>query len=422
MTLELPTAMGTDPNTSGMRVSALTQADLTSAPGPRARFRFSDIVALLMIALMLGVLLVVGMAAASALPVQDLAQYWAGAHLVTSNPYSQELVTSFERSHAVTTEGTPMVMRNPPQALLLVLPLRFLNYRLAFGLWDLLSIILVAACARAAYGLASNRSSLSPALLSLLFGPTAALLMLGQIVIFVLLGVTLFLVFVERRKDWLAGAALFLVIPKPHLLLLFIAAVVLWAVHKRRWQVLLSAVITTAIASAVVLLLDPHVYAQYLAFAREFSRETSPYPNLGGLLYTMTGQHVLAYVPTLAAIAWLAVYWTRNRQAWDWKTHGMTVLMVSIAFSYYSFAFDQIVMLPALMVAFATGNRLRFHIGLVLTNLGYVLYISGAAGHFGFGPMFLWWTSLALLFTFVLSRTPQPVLGDPSAVSAAGCD
>jgi len=405
----------------GIPEGALNEAQPPPPATPIRRFRFSDILALLIIALMLGVLLVVGMAAASALPVQDLAQYWAGAHLVTSNPYSQELVSSFERSHAVTTEGTPMVMRNPPQALLLVLPLRFLNYRVAFGLWDLLSIVLVAACARAAYGLVSNRSSLSPALISLLFGPTAALLMLGQIVIFVLLGVTLFFLLIERRKDWLAGAALFLVIPKPHLLLLFIAAVVLWAVHQRRWQVLSSAVITTTIASALILLLNPHVFMQYLAFARDFSRETTPYPNLGGLLYTMTGRHVVAYVPTLAAVAWLAVYWTRNRQAWDWKTHGITVLMVSIAFSYYSFAFDQIVMIPALMIVFAHGNRTRFYAGLVLTNLGYVLYISGVAGRFGFGPMFLWWTSLALLCTFVLSRAPQTVLGNPS-VSAAGFD
>jgi hypothetical protein len=399
--------MALHPESPGMSGFVAPEADVTSAPGPRARLRFSDIVALLIIALMLGVLLAVGTAAASALPVQDLAQYWAGAHLVNSNPYSQELVASFEHSHAVTAEGTPMVMRNPPQALLLVLPLRFLSYRIAFGLWDLLSVILVALCARTAYSLVSRNPSISPALLSLLFGPTAALLMLGQIVILVLLGITLFFLLVERRKDWLAGAALFLIIPKPHLLLLFIVAVVLWAVHQRRWLILLSAVTTTTIASAAILLLNPHVFAQYLVFVREFSRETTPYPNLGGLLYTLTGQHFLAYLPTIAAIIWLAVYWTRNRQRWDWNIHGMTVLMVSIASSYYSFAFDQIVMIPALMVAFAAGNRLWFYAGFALTNLGYVLYISGAAGHFGFGPMFLWWTFLALLFTYLLSRRPQ---------------
>ena len=334
-----------------MEEGALNRAEAASDAGSNAGFRFSDLVAYLLIALMLGVLLAVGMAAASALPVQDLAQYWAGAHLVTTDPYSQDLVTSFERTSGVTTEGAPMVMRNPPQALLLVIPLRFLNYRMAFAVWDLLSMILVAGCARAAYGLVSNGASLTPALLSLLFGPTVVLLMLGQIVVLVLLGVTLFFIFIQRKQDWLAGGALFLMIPKPHLLLLFIAAVILWAIHERRWMVLLSASLTTILGTIAIALINPQVFAQYFAFARHFSRETTPYPNPGGLLYTLSGSHAMAYLPMLVAIVWFAVYWIRNRHAWDWRIQGMTVLVVSVSCCYYSFAFDQIVMLPALVVA-----------------------------------------------------------------------
>lgn len=300
-----------------------------------------------------------------------------------------------------------MVMRNPPQALLLVLPLRFLSYPMAFGLWCLLSIVLVAACARAAYASVSKSPSLAPALIGLLFGPTVALLMLGQIVIFVLVGVTLFFIFIERRKDLMAGAALFLIIPKPHLLSLFIAAVVLWALYRRRWLVLVGAGGATMIATIVVLFLNHRVFAQYFTFALSFSREVTPYPNLGGLLYTLTGRHLLAYAPMLAASVWFLVYWFRYCESWDWKTHGMTVLMASLAFSYYSFPFDQIVMLPALLMAHSAGNRLRFYTGFVLTNLGYVLYISGFAGHLGYGPMFLWWTSLALLLTYVLSKASR---------------
>ena len=380
----------------------------TSAHAAVARFRPSDFVALLLIAFMLGVLVVVGMGAAATLPVQDLAQYWAGAHLVTINPYSQELVASFERTSGLAAQGIPMVMRNPPQALLLVLPLRFLNYPLAFALWDLMSIVLIAGCARAAYSLVESKSSLSPALLSLLFGPTAALLMLGQIVVLVLLAVTLFLLFVQRKKDWLAGAALFLAIPKPHLLFLFIAAVVLWTVTQKRWAVIISALLTTTLASIAIVLINPHVFTQYFAFVREFSRETTPYPNLGGILYTLSGRHSLAYVPFLLAILWFAVYWIRHHRAWDWNDHGVTVLIVSVVCSYYSFAFDQIVVLPALIIAFAAGNRLLFYAGFLITDLGYILYISGVAGHFGFGPMFLWWTSLALLLTYLVSMSRKP--------------
>jgi hypothetical protein len=395
------------PNIHGTPSAPL--APEAAAAAPIRRWRFSDLVSLLLIALMLSVLVVGGMAAAATLPVQDLAQYWAGAHLVTVNPYSQDLVASFERSYGLVSEGTPMVMRNPPQALLLVLPLRFLNYRLAFALWDLVSIVLIAGCARAAYSLIKSKPSLSPALLSLLFGPTAALLMLGQIVVLVLLAVTLFLLFVQRKKDWLAGAALFLAIPKPHLLFLFVAAVVLWTVTQKRWPVIISALLTTTLASIAIVLINPHVFAQYFAFVREFSRETTPYPNLGGILYTLSGKHFLAYFPLLLGIVWFAVYWVRNHRVWDWNDHGATVLIVSVVCSYYSFAFDQIVVLPALIIAFAAGNRLLFYAGFLITDLGYILYISGVAGHFGFGPMFLWWTSPALLLTYLLSRSENAV-------------
>jgi hypothetical protein len=399
--------MGTELNNAEVDKGALHKADVVAGAVSNAGFRLGDLVAYLLIALMLGFLLVLGMAAASTLPVQDFAQYWAGANLVTTDPYSQEFVASFERSSSVITEGAPMVMRNPPQALLLVLPLRFLNYRMAFALWDLVSIVIVAGCARAAYSLVSNESSLSPALLSLLFGPTVALLMLGQIVVLVLLGVTLFFFFIQQKRDWLAGAALLLVIPKPHLLWLFVGAVTLWTIHQKRWKVLLSASLVTILATIAVALINPHVMAQYFAFARQFSRETTPYPNPGGFLYTISGSQFMAYLPMFAAIVWFVVYWVRNRHSWDWKTEGMTVLVVSVSCSYYSFAFDQIVMIPALMIAFGLGNRLLFYVGFVLTNLGYVLYISGVAGHFGFGPMFLWWTSLAWLITFMMSRSRQ---------------
>ena len=111
------------------------------------------ILPLLLIALMLGALFVAALAAASALPVQDLAQYWAAAHLVTKNPYSLELTTSFERSAGVVSAAPPLVTKIPPSAIMLVLPLGFLGYKTAFALWAVMSIVVIAGCARAVWGL-----------------------------------------------------------------------------------------------------------------------------------------------------------------------------------------------------------------------------------------------------------------------------
>ena len=164
---------------------------------------FQKILSFLLILFAGGMLFAAGFIASSALRVQDLAQYWAGAHLIRENPYSETLVTDFERSFGYSLQAPAMVMRNPPSALALILPFRYMSYNIAFAFWMLVSVIVVASCARVPSSLSGNSEPLAPAFLCLLYGPTVALLMVGQIPVLVLLGVTLFLVLSERKRDWL---------------------------------------------------------------------------------------------------------------------------------------------------------------------------------------------------------------------------
>ena len=350
------------------------------------------------------VLFLAARAAAIALPVQDFAEYWAAAHLITKNPYSFQQLTEFERSCRNLIVASPMVMRNPPWVLVFVLPFRLLSYQTAFGLWTVLSIVTVTGCARAAWRLCTPEPSTAPALLSLLFGPTVALLTLGQFAILVLLGVTLFLTMVDRDRDWAAGVALLFILVKPHVVLLFLLVIVLWTIQSKRWTVLISAGSAVAIASAIVVAINPRVFEQYLELAKQFSHEETPYPNLGGELYVLSGYHSVAYLPQMCGLLWILFYWRRHRLDWNWKTHGMTALVVSVACSYYSFGFDEIVVLPALIAAFAFGARGIFITGFLVTNLGYGVYISGIARSLIRGPQFLFWTATAWLLTYWLSQ------------------
>jgi hypothetical protein len=371
--------------------------------------RFQKILSILLIAFAAGLLFLAAFIASSTLRVQDLAQYWAGAHLVRENPYSEMLVTNFERASGYSMNSPAMVMRNPPSAFPLVLSLRYMNYNVAFAFWTLLSILIVAGCARASSSFSGNsESSLAPAFLCLLYGPTVALLLVGQIAVLVLLGVTLFLVMVERKRDWLAGAFLSLTFVKPHVVLLFLIGILFWSQRTRRWVVLLSLALSLAAASGVTLLLNPHVFIQYIAFVREFAGETMPYPNIGGLLYVISGYRDLAFLPQIAGLVWLGFYWNKHRLGWDWKSHGMVVLLVSVACSYYSFPFDQIILLPALIAAYTNGNRRIFFAAFIATDLGFAFYISNLAGKFGFGYMFLWWTAGAWLITYVIALKTRP--------------
>ena len=348
-----------------------------------------------------------------ALPVQDLAQYWAAAHLLPTNPYSMDLTSQFERSAGIFS--TPLVTKMPPWAIVTFLPLGLFGYHVSFALWAIASVAVVGWCTYAAGAKAYSGSSIAPAILPFIFGPTFVLLMLGQYTVFVLLGAVLFCVLIHEKHDWLAGAALLFVVGKPHIALLFLIAIAFWIVYCRRWKVFLSGSTALVAACVVAVLINHHVFQQFRERSLMVVHETESYPNLGGILYSTFGLHWLALLPQALGVLWVVSYFMKHKATWEWGDHGLIVLLVSITCSYYSYPYDQILCLPALVIAFAKGNRRAFLLAFVLTDLGYLAYISNVAGRFGFGFMFLWWTALGWLATLLLSRTS--LLTPPSIVN-----
>jgi Glycosyltransferase family 87 len=350
--------------------------------------------------------------AASALPAQDLAQYWSAAHLVRQDPYSFQAVALFERSQGVSSASPPLVIKNPPWAILFILPLRFFGYRVSFALWAVFSLIGAVSCSRAIWQMYAPANSLVSILLPLLFGPTIVLLLLGQWTILVLIGVTLFLILAERGRDWMAGASLLLVAGKPHIALLFLIAVALWSIQRKRWRILYSAALAMAASCVAIVAINPHIFSQFLKRTGQVVGETESYPNAGGILYALTGNHILALLPQLLGLLWLLFYWFQHRDEWDWKRHGMLVLAASVACSYYSYPYDEILVLPVLIAAFLTGRRGIFYLCFGATNLGYAIYLLQIAGSFGFNYMFLSWTATAWLVTYVASTAWPPMQTD----------
>ena len=383
--------------------------------------RYRSILCVFLVFVIGGVVFVAARGMANAFPQRDLGGYWVAAHLASQNPYSLQRSAEFERSIG-NLETVPPLVRNPPWAIVLVLPLAWFSYQTAYALWAILSVVLVAGCARAAWNLSGAEASLAPAFLSLLFGPTLVLLMLGQITVLVLLGVMLFLYLVERRRDWLAGASLLLIVLKPHIALFFLLAVVLWSIRSRRWAILASGALALTVACVAALLMNPHIFSQYLDLAKQFPHETELYPNLGGILYAATGHHGWAVLPQVIGMGWLAFYWRRHCADWDWQTDGELALLVSVVCSYHSFPYDEILFLPALMPAFANGNRRNFLVGFIVTNAGYALYMGKVAGRFGFGHVSMWWTASAWLVTYLVSRRARAREAVAPPLRVAGAD
>jgi len=354
--------------------------------------------------------------AGSALAVQDLAQYWSAAHLVKTDPYSFELVAQFEHAQGIHNDNPPLVLKNPPWAIPFFLPLGLFSYRVSFAFWTLFSVLVFIGCTHAIWREMRPHTVPTPLYLTLLFGPAIVQLMLGQWTILAFLGVTVFLIAAERRQDWIAGSSLVLVFGKPHVALLFLLAVALWTVVYRRWRIAISASLALLGASLIVESLNPNIWVQFLARTTQVLHETEAYPNLGGMLYLISGVHALGLVPQLAGVVWLGFYFNKHWRNWSWWDHGTMVILCSVVFSYYSYPYDEILAIPALLVAFpkASLNRRFFLIPFLIADLGYALYLTDMVGRFGYGYMFLFWTATGWLITCLASPRRNSALSESS--------
>lgn len=352
------------------------------------------------------ILLIAAYMAAGALPVQDFAQYWSAAHLIKQNPYSPEVVAHFQNSQGIHV-NPPLVLKNPPWTIPTFLFLGLFSYPVAFALWTLLTLLILIGCLHAMWQGLPNGAAPTPIFLPLLFGPAVVQFMLGQWTILVLLGIAIFLIAVERRQDWIAGASLVLVLGKPHVALLFFLVVAIWTVRYKRWRIFISATLAVVFASLLVGLLNPHVWAQFAARTAQVVHETESYPNIGGVLYRFSSAHALGLIPQFVGVIWLVFYLRKHLKDWSWWNHGTLVILCSVVVSYYSYPYDEILALPALLVAFARSRTKRrlFLIPFFITNLGYALYITNVTARFGFGYMFLWWTASGWLVTVILASS-----------------
>ena len=188
---------------------------------------------------------------------RDFISYWAaGRQLVNGlNPYDIGAVQDLERSTGGEDNQPLLVMRNPPIAFFLILPLGVMSPKAGLILWLFvllssfsLSIFLI--------WFLNGRPANLLHLMAYAFAPALACLMAGQVGIFLLLGVVLFLYF-HRSLPYLAGASLLLCAIKPHLFLPFAVVLLLWEVSRRSYRIVVGFSAALLGSCALAFYLDP---------------------------------------------------------------------------------------------------------------------------------------------------------------------
>lgn len=291
--------------------------------------------------------------------VCDFVSYWAaGQQLVhRANPYDADAILLLERS-AGFPDGLPaLVMRNPPSALLLALPLGFFSPRTGALLWSLLLIACLTTSVRLLW-IMHGRPKNQLHLLAYSFAPALACLLAGQTGLFMLLGLALFLR-LHRTRPFLAGVSLWLCALKPHLFLPFCLTLLVWIVVTKSYSVLIGASLSLIISTAVAFILRPLAWIQYGQMMRASGISGEAIPCLSVMFHRISPNTAWGqYLPMVLGCVWAVAYFRKHYNDWDWMGHGSPVMLVSLVVAPYAWFTDQSILIPALLHAvYLTRSR-----------------------------------------------------------------
>lgn len=324
---------------------------------------------------------------------RDFISYWAAGQLLVhgQNPYDFQATRNLELAAGRDPAEPLLMMRNPPVAFFVALPLGFASPKTALILWLLLllgGLTLATLLIWDLHGRPDSRFRL----LGYVFAPALACFQAGQFGIFLLLGVVLFLYF-HRAWPFLGGAVLLLCSLKPHLFFAFGVALVLWSITAKTWRILTGFAAALLGSCALSWVLDKNAWAQYAQMMRLGGALDETVPTLAVYFRLLVSPHTvsLQFVPEACAGLWAAWYFWTRRTRWNWLDHGLVLLLVGAMCTPFGWLTDECMLLPAVLagVYCALDNR---------RSLAPIAVIAAAAlAEFFLGPQittpwFLWTT------------------------------
>ena len=346
--------------------------------------------------------------------VRDFVEYWSASLLLLNggNPYAPNELLNLQHSVGW-PHATALIMWNPPWTFPFILPFGILGFSLAQFAWLLVQLLIVLVCTQQLaylYGSSSRNCRIEWGV-ALSFVPTVFVLIIGQISPMVLAGITGFLLLQSKRKWFAAGAALAVVLIKPHLLYLFWPVMCLWICREGHWRIALGALMAFLFCALVPLYFDRGIYHHYLELyslkgvLQPFDQATPTLRNIFPLLIGRSDRW-LQSLPTVIGLAWLLYYWQRHQARWQWSEELPLILLVSVTTSFFAWTYDYVVLLPALIevAAWIKQTRLQWY-----RSWAALCYLSINSVH---AVMRLWfaeefsyfWLAPALLLSYIVYR------------------
>jgi len=345
----------------------------------------------------------------------DYVEYWAAGQLNLSggNPYNPNQLSPLQLSTGKNF-AVPVMMYNPPWLLILAMPFGSLDYPLSRTLWLILFVCIIFYCSDTLWRIygGSQRGRYLSWLIGFTFIPVLEALKTGQASPLTLLGVTGFLLFQNRNKDFWAGIFISFLIVKPHLLYIVGLAVLIWSIQRKRWMILLGIITSLFVGTFISWIINPSVINQYFFAIQNYPPYDWATPTIGGILRLIFGQEYvwLQLIAPILGVIWFVSYWWKKNQSWNWLNETPLLILVSVFTAAFGWSSDQIVSLVAIiqigvLVLSYQCNRYTVLITIVYLLIeGLILLVLGNA-------LMLWWLAPSLLLWYIwasrILKNPQ---------------
>ncbi|MGA2351830.1 MAG: glycosyltransferase family 87 protein [Terracidiphilus sp.] len=337
---------------------------------------------------------------------RDFVSYWAAGQQLAhgANPYDGPAIHAVEQAAGYNLDH-PLMMRNPPEALFLTLPLGFVSPNTGLILWMLALLASLVASIRMLWQM-HGRPQNSLHLLGYCFAPIMECMMAGQIGIFLLLGVVLFLYF-RSSQPFLAGSALLLCAAKPHLFLPFGIVLLLWIVFEKQYRILAGFCVAVFASLTLAFCIDMHAWSQYSQMMRTGGALDERVPVLSVYFRLLVDRNAewVQFVPLSAACVWaLWYYWTR-RSHWSWTDQGLLLLLVSALCRPFGWFTDEAILLPAVLAGIYRADER----GRSLLPFGFIAGVAmfGVCANILITSPYYLWTTPAWLAWYLYANRPK---------------
>jgi len=337
----------------------------------------------------------------------DFRPYWSSTFLLANHQDFSDQSNMYDIERRLTAWNEPYTMHAwfAPTGNVILLPYILLPFSYAVYYWLLTNIIVVFSSALLTWR-DTEFYTWIPLFAAFTFSMTLVSLIAGQVNTLVMLGMALFLFFIDSRREIEAGVSLALTTIKPHLVILSLPLLLLDIVKRRKWRVLLA--FTGALLACALILFTlypdwPSSFWRLVFSGMGTFRET---PTLTGVLVHAGDSFWARWIWIVVWLSAMLALWIRSKE-WDRRTFVDISILLGLVISPIGWSYDQVMLLfPLLSIIrwVADGvltKRQSIYIILILAIVDAITYYQRVLV---VSEVWYFWVPLVVLVVYIYTR------------------